>query len=144
MCKCRPNVRTPFCGRPGCEWPTQTNHAPQPEPGMIREQIADIFEPYVQSLKPFKDKSPIAYSDVCDALEAIVAEAVIASQTNAVAWTVSIVDELHWCSPASDDPTYKGVKNTIRDRYKSEIGVDPAPNYPVKPALTAQLEKETK
>lgn len=20
MCKCRPNVRTPFCGRPGCEW----------------------------------------------------------------------------------------------------------------------------
>lgn len=22
MCKCRPYVRTPFCGRPGCTWPT--------------------------------------------------------------------------------------------------------------------------
>ena len=21
MCKCTPSVRTPFCGRPGCEWP---------------------------------------------------------------------------------------------------------------------------
>lgn len=21
MCVCRPNVRTPFCGRLGCEWP---------------------------------------------------------------------------------------------------------------------------
>ncbi len=23
MCICRPEVRTPFCGRPGCEWPAQ-------------------------------------------------------------------------------------------------------------------------
>ena len=22
MCKCRPEVRTPFCGREGCKWPT--------------------------------------------------------------------------------------------------------------------------
>lgn len=21
MCKCRPNVKTPYCGRLGCEWP---------------------------------------------------------------------------------------------------------------------------
>ncbi|MHB8916548.1 MAG: hypothetical protein ACYC4H_00860 [Desulfocucumaceae bacterium] len=21
VCKCTPNIRTPFCGRPGCEWP---------------------------------------------------------------------------------------------------------------------------
>jgi hypothetical protein len=21
MCKCTPNMRTPFCGKPGCEWP---------------------------------------------------------------------------------------------------------------------------
>lgn len=21
MCKCTPSMRTPFCGRPGCEWP---------------------------------------------------------------------------------------------------------------------------
>lgn len=23
MCKCTPNIRTPFCGKPGCEWPEQ-------------------------------------------------------------------------------------------------------------------------
>lgn len=23
MCKCNPSSRTPFCGRPGCEWPEQ-------------------------------------------------------------------------------------------------------------------------
>lgn len=22
MCKCTPEMRTPFCGKPGCEWPT--------------------------------------------------------------------------------------------------------------------------
>lgn len=21
MCKCTPEIRTPFCGKPGCEWP---------------------------------------------------------------------------------------------------------------------------
>lgn len=21
MCKCTPNLRTPFCGKPGCQWP---------------------------------------------------------------------------------------------------------------------------
>lgn len=24
MCKCTPEFRTPYCGRPGCEWPEQT------------------------------------------------------------------------------------------------------------------------
>ncbi len=23
MCKCTPNVKTPFCGKPGCEWQNQ-------------------------------------------------------------------------------------------------------------------------
>lgn len=23
MCQCTPNIRTPFCGKPGCEWPEQ-------------------------------------------------------------------------------------------------------------------------
>lgn len=23
MCKCDPSIRTPFCGKPGCEWPKQ-------------------------------------------------------------------------------------------------------------------------
>jgi hypothetical protein len=23
MCRCTPEIRTPFCGKPGCEWPEQ-------------------------------------------------------------------------------------------------------------------------
>ncbi len=28
MCQCTPEIRTPFCGKPGCEWPEQeaVNH----------------------------------------------------------------------------------------------------------------------
>lgn len=25
MCKCTPEIRTPFCGKPGCEWPEQVD-----------------------------------------------------------------------------------------------------------------------
>lgn len=25
MCKCTPEIRTPFCGKPGCEWPKKRN-----------------------------------------------------------------------------------------------------------------------
>lgn len=24
MCKCTPNLRSPYCGKPGCEWPPMT------------------------------------------------------------------------------------------------------------------------
>lgn len=27
MCKCTPEIRTPFCGKPGCEWPPQKKKA---------------------------------------------------------------------------------------------------------------------
>ncbi len=27
MCKCTPEIRTPFCGNPGCEW-DNVNHPP--------------------------------------------------------------------------------------------------------------------
>ncbi len=29
MCVCTPNIRTPYCGKPGCEWPK-----PEQEPGV--------------------------------------------------------------------------------------------------------------
>lgn len=32
MCKCTPNIRTPFCGKPGCEWPGS-------KPEGAREQV---------------------------------------------------------------------------------------------------------
>lgn len=26
MCKCTPEIRTPFCGKPGCQWPAQVRY----------------------------------------------------------------------------------------------------------------------
>lgn len=26
MCKCTPNIRTPFCGKPGCTWPEKESN----------------------------------------------------------------------------------------------------------------------
>jgi len=28
MCKCTPNLRTPYCGKPGCEWPDKKKLSP--------------------------------------------------------------------------------------------------------------------
>lgn len=30
MCQCTPNIKTPFCGKPGCEWPTSTEVSEHP------------------------------------------------------------------------------------------------------------------
>jgi hypothetical protein len=64
----------------------------------------------------------------------------IEAQENAVAWCVGVLDEFHNMPheySAERDKFYKGAKNGIRDRYRSETGVDPAPNYPIR----AELEK---
>lgn len=60
------------------------------------------------------------------------------TQTNAVAWTIGVIDDIHMNDhrQIQSDSIYKGIKNTIRDRYKSEIGVDPAPTYPIKAQLS--------
>lgn len=26
MCKCNPQIKTPYCGKPGCEWPPQKSY----------------------------------------------------------------------------------------------------------------------
>ena len=40
MCKCTPEIRTPFCGRPGCEWPEQK---PRPgEPAVVKAIVGEI------------------------------------------------------------------------------------------------------
>ena len=36
MCKCTPTIRTPFCGKPGCEWPSHSHHYTQN--GTIQEE----------------------------------------------------------------------------------------------------------
>jgi hypothetical protein len=43
MCKCRPQVKTPFCGRLGCEWP---------EPDTTPKRVK-WFRDYTWPLDPF-------------------------------------------------------------------------------------------
>lgn len=37
MCKCTPGIRTPFCGKPGCEWP-------KPIPDPKQKEYSDIYQ----------------------------------------------------------------------------------------------------
>ncbi len=70
------------------------------------------------------------------AIQKLIDTAAMDSQTNAVSWVVMILDDLHITDSASHtDPTYKGIKNTIRDRYKAVVGVDPATGYPIRATL---------
>ena len=60
----------------------------------------------------------------------------VAAQTNAVAWAVGVLDDMHFKTKGlMADSWYKGAKNTLRSRYETEVGIDPAPNYPIKAAL---------
>jgi hypothetical protein len=63
-----------------------------------------------------------------------------AKETTA-AWAIGVIDELHLTAPPEADRTYKGIKNTLRDRFKAITGVDPAPNYPVKATLHPTKEQ---
>jgi hypothetical protein len=66
------------------------------------------------------------------------------AQQNAVAWSIMVLDDLHtdgvdkYAMSADYDKFYKSAKNTIRDRYKNETGVDPAPDYPILSQLKEQ------
>lgn len=44
MCVCNPIVRTPFCGKPGCEWPapSEAATAAQPKPHGIGPEILPL------------------------------------------------------------------------------------------------------
>lgn len=54
MCKCTPEVRTPFCGKPGCAWPAQTSVRPaadiwdgRPErPELSRKHYVELLNPH--------------------------------------------------------------------------------------------------
>lgn len=45
MCRCTPTIRSPFCGRPGCEWPPQPDAERDPDIARTietRELIATV------------------------------------------------------------------------------------------------------
>ena len=70
------------------------------------------------------------------------------SQLNGVAWAVGVIDDMHFGLSNTDgndvdlDRTFKGIKNTLRDRYKDITGIDPAPSYPIHAQLKANKSRE--
>jgi hypothetical protein len=76
--------------------------------------------------------------------------AIAEAQTNAVAWAIGVIDEMHIGEIADGqlgkgtvgDKGYKAIKNTIRDLYKTKAGLDPAPSYPIKAKLRSQTTGE--
>lgn len=41
MCKCTPGVRTPYCGKVGCEWPEQKPEGARPGTPLMRFEYGD-------------------------------------------------------------------------------------------------------
>lgn len=44
MCLCTPEIRTPYCGKPGCEWPEQKRIEAMPNSGP-NESHGKLSEP---------------------------------------------------------------------------------------------------
>lgn len=112
------------------------------------EQIfADSMVALTSYTTTMPDGSPVRVIDhdtrVIDTLKAKAApqarqhRLVIEAQTNAVAWAIGQIDEMHMREGAGDeaDRLFKGIKNNLRGSYESEVGVDPAPDYPVRAKL---------
>lgn len=98
----------------------------------IDKIVSKFIDPYVATLP----EGVQAINEAKAAIEKLILEA----QTNAVAWSIGVIDSLHIIQgDSSSDPHYKGIKNTLRDKYKAKTGVDPAPSYPVKATLKAKL-----
>jgi hypothetical protein len=52
-----------------------------------------------------------------------IAAATKQAEQTGVAWAIGVIDELHLqVGDWQTDPTYKGIKNTIRDTYKAVTG----------------------
>lgn len=79
-------------------------------------------------------------------VESLIAREVAKAEQRGVAWTIGVVDELHLNQPDGSsliiDRLYKGIKNTVRDRYMGATGIDPAPSYPVNVQLSPHTEQE--
>jgi hypothetical protein len=52
MCKCTPNIRTPFCGKPGCEWPEQSKDQVTPDqPHRILDAYEALFRGGLEEMR---------------------------------------------------------------------------------------------
>lgn len=46
MCVCTPNKRTPWCGKPGCEKPSQSPPNTQSGEEALRKDVADVLDQF--------------------------------------------------------------------------------------------------
>jgi hypothetical protein len=77
-----------------------------------------------------------------DVIAKTMSKSAVEAQRNAIAWTVGVIDEAHMnSSGGAADRIYKGIKNTIRDKYQKRMGVDPAPDYPVDTELVEERKE---
>ena len=86
---------------------------------------------YINHL-PLDSKTEI---ELRERIEAYTQQQVREAERRGTAFAVMVIDDLHMSDARMDSDTdkhYKGIKNTIRDKFKLKTGVDPAPNYPVK------------
>lgn len=44
MCKCTPNIRTLFCGKPGCEWPPRNIEIVRDDIAEKLDEMSDLCE----------------------------------------------------------------------------------------------------
>lgn len=62
MCKCNPNVRTPFCGKPGCEWPKQETEKFCENPYCKNHfDIPKGFNPFGKVVPPYHTKKELFF-----------------------------------------------------------------------------------
>lgn len=61
MCQCTPEIRTPFCGRPGCEWPGKPEGARKPfAPHQERVVVErDELSEKITKLSGFVNDNPV-------------------------------------------------------------------------------------
>ena len=138
--------------------------------GLRFESFDDIENELERTFKGYAMANPASFFDRTDAQFKIVATAFIErlraadrreneayittrvkeAEKNGVAWTIIAIDDLHinhvdtYQMSSEIDQIYKGIKNTIRDRFKNETGIDPAPDYPINVTLTTTTNgKET-
>lgn len=59
MCKCTPNIRTLFCGKPGCEWPPQSVVV-GPTPGFPADEVCR-WPSKIEKLPPPVDNKKLCH-----------------------------------------------------------------------------------
>jgi hypothetical protein len=85
--------------------------------------------------------------DIAHYVQARTNRAVAEAQTSAVAWTIGQIGNLHYLHIGQENSTttdrlFKGIKNHIRDQYREQTGIDPAPEFPVNVQLHAQNQPQ--